>query len=220
MRICILGRTEFDIALAKAMNQVGIILTDDVKKADYVLSRESGQGIKLSNDREESGDIYLPYGADITTDIKDVAKWKSDVLYIGEWDKRIAKLSVISSPFRVCFFTGDEHWAENWCGSLSANYRNINSIIAATEVFITTRDSMSFQMARFLGKAIFDVRCAPEQIIDYLIHKDRYPVEYDRNNTIFDRLKSLLTTLGGKAAIYNDLCEFAKQERIECLGLS
>lgn len=219
MRICIQGRTEFDIALARAMNQVGIALVDDPKKADYVLSRESGQGIKISNDREESADIYLPYGADITVDIKNAAKWKSDVLYIGEWDKEIAKLSVISYPFRVCFFTGDEHWAENWCGSFSANYRNINSIIAGTEVFITTGHSMSFQMARFLGKAVFDARCAPEQIIDYLIHKDRYPTDYDRNNTIFDRLRSLLTTLGGKAAIYTDLCEYAKQERIACLGL-
>ena len=219
MRICILGRTEFDIALARAINQVGIFLTDDVQKADFVLSRESGQGITLSNEREESADIFLPYGADITVDIKDVVKWKSDVLYIGEWDKRIAKLSVISEPFRVCFFTGDEYWAENWCGSLAANYRNINSIIAATEVFISLKDSMSTRMAQFLGKKIF-APTHPEKIIDFLIHKDRYPIEYDKNNTIFDRLRSLLTTLGGKATIYNDLCEYAKQERIECLGLS
>ena len=220
MRICILGRTEFDIALARAMNQVGIGLVDDPKRADYVLSRESGTGITLSNDRQESADIYLPYGADITVDIKNVAKWKSDVLYIGEWDKSIAKFSVISEPFRVCFFTGDEPWAENWCGSFSANYRHINSIIAGTEVFITTGNSMSFEMARFLGKPVFDVNCRPEQIIDYLIHKDRYPVVRERNNTIFDRLRSLLTTLGGKATIYSDLCEYTKQERIECLGLS
>ena len=215
MRVCITGRTEFDIALARAMNHVGISIVDNEAKADYVLSRERGRGIQISNDRSESADIHLSYAADISQNIKNPVKWASHILYLGEWDKRLVQLSSISSH-RVCFFTGEEKWAENWCGTFDANYKNITSIIYATQILVAFEDSMSKRLAEFFGKHVV-TKIDLEQISEMITKPERYPIERDLNNTIFDRLRELLVNLGGKAKIYADLCEYSKQERIQCL---
>jgi hypothetical protein len=215
MKMCITGRTEFDISLARAMNSVGISIIEDENRADYVLSRERGNGIHISNDRSESADIHLDYAADISQSIKNPAKWASQILYLGEWDKRLIQLSAISSH-RVCFFTGEEKWAENWCGTFDANYKNITSIIYATKILVSFEDSMSKRLAEFFGKNVVS-KIDLEQISEMINKPERYPVERDYNNTIFDRLRELLLKLGGKARIYADLCEYSKQERIQCL---
>lgn len=216
MRVCILGRTEFDIALAKAMHSIGIPLANDPKEATLVLTRQGlGDGIVISNDRSESADMHLNYAADITNDIRDTVKWRSDVLYLGPWKKEIAKFSSITSH-RVCFFTGDERWAENWCGNFNDNYRNITSIVYATSVFIAPEDSMCKRLAQFFGKNVVD-GTSVEEVNRILKNPERYPVIKDLNNTIYDRLKELLLAIGGSIAIYADLCEFEKEVRIKCL---
>ncbi len=216
MRVCILGRSEFDIALARAMNIVGIQITNDPKNSDYVLSNDK-RGIKISNDMSESADIHLAYAADITQDIKQHVKWSSDVLYFGPWDKRLISLSTIQK-YRVCFFTGDEKWAENWCGTYEANYKNLTSIVYATKVLISFEDSMVRRLANFFGKVVL-TKVNTEEVLEVLEKPERYPVSADKQNTIFDRLRELLILLGGKATVYADLCEYEKQARIECLGL-
>lgn len=217
MRICISGRTEFDAALARAFHSIGISITNDPKDAYAHITRSASDGgITITNDMSEQADIYLPYAADITMDAPIDPKWKSHILYMGEWRKDLPQLSSIND-YRVCFFCGDESWAENWCGTYADNYRNVGRIVRNTEAVFTPTDSMVFRLAQFLGKRTF-TKIDLEQIKLELERPENFPIQRDLNNTIYDRARTLLKMIGGQAKIYSDLCEFTKEERIQCLA--
>jgi len=218
MRICISGRTEFDAALARAMHSIGISITNNPKEAYAHITRSSSEGgITITNDMSEQADIYLPYAADITMDAKVDPNWKSNILYMGEWRKDLVRLSSITD-YRVCLFCGDESWAENWCGTYSDNYKNVGKLVRNSDSVFTPVDSMVARLANFFGKRTFTSTLDLEQIKHELSRPEHFLVERDMNNTIYDRARTLLKLISGQARVYSDLCEYTKEERIQCLA--